>query len=168
MTEQKKKLTCGECELTFDRVDQLKGHLIAHTRKVLITAHKFSCNICDYKAFTEDIIFRQKTNQHLLKPLKVKIKTNVAQFSCDTCELSFDSLTILEMHTKASHKQMMYKCDMCDFQDNSLPTISQHEKKMHVTQINTIAKHNAIFKQQIKELESIASPSKTLAIHQGK
>ena len=38
---------------------------------------------------------------------------------------------------------------------------------MHVAQINTTAKHNTISNKEIKELESIASTSKTLAIYQG-
>ena len=151
----------------MEGVDQLKKHLIAHTRKELTTAQKLSCNICDYKAFAVDDIFRHKTNQHLLNTVEVKIRNNDVNFSCDLCEFSFDTLTGLEIHTKSSHKQMMYKCDMCDFQDNSLPTISQHEKKNHLEQINTTEKPNTDCNLKVKETEIIALKNKTLASDQG-
>ena len=55
------------------------------------------------------------------------------QFSCDSCEKSYNCLQNLVRHKKSAHENVKYLCPHCEYVANFSSNLSRHVKKMHST-----------------------------------
>ena len=64
---------------------------------------------------------------------KSNLKEN--KFKCSTCEVTFKSKKVLEVHMKEKHERT-YTCNICNFIAKSVTSIEKHKEEAHSTQHN--------------------------------
>uniref|UniRef100_A0A2A4JW29 C2H2-type domain-containing protein n=1 Tax=Heliothis virescens TaxID=7102 RepID=A0A2A4JW29_HELVI len=116
-------LTCEVCLKKFDRIGDLKRHLIEHVIRSTLAKNpinKFGvlnirCEVCQEKVFTK--VDRYKA--HLREHAKLTI------YKCTFCDKSFSDSSNFSKHKKI-HGSTFFQCDMCQRKFNSKKMITQH------------------------------------------
>nr|CAB3507544.1 unnamed protein product [Spodoptera littoralis] len=121
--QRKYNKTCEVCLKKFDRIGDLKRHLIEHVIRSTLAknpVNKFGvlnirCEICQEKVFTK--IDRYKA--HLREHAKLTL------YKCTFCDKSFSDSSNFSKHKKI-HGTTYFQCDLCQRKFNSKKMITQH------------------------------------------
>ncbi|KAH9639124.1 hypothetical protein HF086_018192 [Spodoptera exigua] len=121
--QRKYNKTCEVCLKKFDRIGDLKRHLIEHVIRSTLAknpVNKFGvlnirCEICQEKVFSK--IDRYKA--HLREHAKLTL------YKCTFCDKSFSDSSNFSKHKKI-HGTTYFQCDLCQRKFNSKKMITQH------------------------------------------
>ncbi|XP_059045486.1 zinc finger protein 699-like [Achroia grisella] len=115
--------SCEVCFKTFDRIGDLKRHLIEHIIRSTLAKTPVSkngtlniqCEVCQVERFTK--IDRYKA--HLREHAKLTL------YKCTFCDKSFSDSSNFSKHKKI-HGTTYLQCDLCQRKFNSKKMITQH------------------------------------------
>nr|XP_049700597.1 PR domain zinc finger protein 5-like [Helicoverpa armigera] len=121
--QRKYNKTCEVCRKKFDRIGDLKRHLIEHVIRSTLSKNPVNsfgvlnirCEVCQEKVFTK--VDRYKA--HLREHAKLTI------YKCTFCDKSFSDSSNFSKHKKV-HGSTFFQCDMCQRKFNSKKMIAQH------------------------------------------
>ncbi|GBP10779.1 PR domain zinc finger protein 5 [Eumeta japonica] len=114
---------CNVCGKTFDRVGDLKRHLIEHVIRANLLKNPvgrdgilhLQCEICQVATFTKI----DKYKAHLREHAKLTL------YQCKFCDKSFSDSSNFSKHKKV-HGAPSFQCDLCQRKFNSKKMIAQH------------------------------------------
>ncbi|XP_022112855.2 zinc finger protein 791 [Pieris rapae] len=114
---------CIVCKKKFDRISDMKRHLIEHVIKRSLAKNPINedgtlsivCDICRVATFSRVDTYKA----HLREHAKLTI------YKCLLCDKSFSDSSNFSKHKKL-HGQSHYECDLCKRKFNSKKTISIH------------------------------------------
>ncbi|XP_072948398.1 uncharacterized protein [Epargyreus clarus] len=120
---RKYRNACDVCLKTFDRVGDLKRHLIEHVIRSTLAKNPVNrhgalnilCEVCQAETFTKV----DKYKAHLREHAKLTI------YKCTFCDKSFSDSSNFSKHKKI-HGTTYFQCDLCQRKFNSKKMITQH------------------------------------------
>ncbi|CAH2041743.1 unnamed protein product, partial [Iphiclides podalirius] len=115
--------SCDVCSKTFDRIGDLKRHLIEHVIRSTLAKNpvnkngtlNIQCEVCQTESFTK--VDRYKA--HLREHAKLTL------YQCTFCNKSFSDSSNFSKHKKI-HGAIYFQCDLCQRKFNSKKMITQH------------------------------------------
>lgn len=114
---------CSVCKKRFDRLSDLKRHLIEHVIKYRLSKNPINskgtlelrCDVCSKDVFSRVDKYKAHLRYH----------AKLTEYKCLTCDKSFSDSSNFSKHKKV-HGSTYLQCDMCNRKFNSKKTIAQH------------------------------------------
>ncbi|XP_045774155.1 PR domain zinc finger protein 5-like isoform X1 [Maniola jurtina] len=114
---------CNICLKTFDRLSDLKRHLIEHIVRSSLAKNPsddsgilcINCDICQSQTFSRIDEYKAHLREH------AKLTT----YKCTICAKTFSDSSNFSKHKKV-HGNKYFQCDMCKRKFNSKRTLTQH------------------------------------------
>ena len=137
------RFCCNQCDLTFNRIDDLSAHI----KGVHVKVKVYSCQHCEYKNFYKDLVMKHKLTcpKRLAKHdnlmtvenspilLDEASKQRIKKYSCKICQRAYSKKSALNKHLRLIHKKK-YKyffCLHCDYKDIYESKVKLHVQKTH-------------------------------------
>ncbi|XP_075977240.1 uncharacterized protein LOC142977308 [Anticarsia gemmatalis] len=153
--------TCDVCLKKFDRIGDLKRHLIEHVIRSTLAknpVNKFGvlnirCEICQEKVFTKIDRYKAHLREHAKLTLykctfcdksfsdssnfsKHKKIHGTTYFQCDICQRKFNSKKMITQHMEYHNKNRPLQCQYCDKVFHFESMLNKHIKSSHVKEAN--------------------------------
>ncbi|XP_077983110.1 uncharacterized protein LOC144437950 [Glandiceps talaboti] len=102
MRQEKEIIQCPDCQLTFQHLEELQGHLKTHMRSCAS-----GCNTCTYCSVEFN------TEEEMQKHIVTHFVSVSVEYCCQSCAKSFPKPDELQKHLFDIHAHHLYKCSMC-------------------------------------------------------
>ena len=119
-SKEEVRLPCDQCDRVFQRIANLRKHVILvheNDNKVAVT---YSCEIC----------CKEFTMKASLKKHKMCVHDKV-KFPCDQCDHQASDPSNLNNHKKTKHENKKFPCDQCEFISTQSSNLNAHKKAKH-------------------------------------
>uniref|UniRef100_A0A1B6DJL0 C2H2-type domain-containing protein n=2 Tax=Clastoptera arizonana TaxID=38151 RepID=A0A1B6DJL0_9HEMI len=111
--DEKKPLSCDQCDKTFVKKSHLESHRLSH-----LGIKPYKCLLCS-KAFAQ----RDKLNRH------IKTHSDNYSFVCDNCDKKFKLKEDLKKHISTHSETRNFKCDQCPRSYKNKNNLASHKLK---------------------------------------
>jgi len=119
-SKEEVRLPCDQCDRVFQRIANLRKHVILVHENDNKVAVAYTCEIC----------LKEFTMKASLKKHKMCVHDKV-KFPCDQCDHQASDPSNLNNHKKTKHENKKFPCDQCDFISTQSSNLNAHKKAKH-------------------------------------